>query len=67
MSKQVYFVVYYDTEDKQLYQDTGTLLARFGEGSIWDSEEEEWNHETEISVFEEAQNAMDTAISNTAV
>jgi hypothetical protein len=67
MSKQVYFVVYYDTEDKQLYQDTGTLLARFGEGSIWDSEKEEWIGDAKISVLAEAQTAIDTAISNLAV
>jgi hypothetical protein len=67
MSKQVYFVVYYDTEDKQLYQDTGTLLARFGEGSIWDSEKEEWIENAKISVLAEAQTAIDTAISNLAV
>jgi len=62
MSKQVYFVVYYDTKDKQLHLDDGTLEARFDEGTIWDSKKEEWLDEAKISVLADAHQAINNAL-----
>jgi len=67
MSKQVYFVVYYDTEDKELYLDDGTLLARFPDGTIWDTKKEEWLEDAKISILAEAQEAITTAIKKESV
>lgn len=48
MSKQVYFVVYYDTETKEVFIDEDTLVARFPKGSVWNTETEKWENEITI-------------------
>ena len=42
MSKQIYFVVYYDPEDGHFTIDDETLMAHFGSACSWDTETEEW-------------------------
>lgn len=41
-SKQIYFTVYFDTEDGKFWIDDDTLMANFGSASWWDSDTEEW-------------------------
>lgn len=42
MSKQIYFVVYYDTEDGSFTIDDERLMALAGSACTWDTETEEW-------------------------
>lgn len=58
MAKHVYYVVYVDLEDKTLNTDEGTLYARFDEGSIWNTETQEWETEATISELAEAQEIL---------
>jgi hypothetical protein len=58
MGKQVYFVVYADLDTKELIVDDGTLEARFNEGSIWNTETNEWEDEAKISELAEAQEIL---------
>jgi hypothetical protein len=47
-SKQIYFAVFYDTENGNFWIDDETLMARFGTASWWDDDTEEWRRpETE--------------------
>lgn len=58
-SKQIYFAVYYDTEDGNFWIDDETLMARFGTASWWDDDTEEWRRpETED------EDEFDSAISH---
>jgi len=41
-SKQIYFAVYYDTENGNFWIDDETLMARFGTASWWDDDTEDW-------------------------
>ena len=41
-SKQIYFTVYFDTEDGKFWIDDETLMANFGTASWWDNDTEEW-------------------------
>ena len=58
MAKHVYYVVYVDLEDKTLNTDEGTLYAHFDEGSIWNTETQEWETEATISELAEAQEIL---------
>lgn len=58
MAKHVYYVVYVDLEDKTLNIDEGTLYARFDEGSVWNTETQEWETEAKISELAEAQEIL---------
>lgn len=42
MSKQIYFVVFYDTEDGSFTIDDERLMALAGSACTWDTEKEEW-------------------------
>ena len=42
MSKQYYFVVYYDTEDGKWYSDPAREDAVFGDDRVWDTDLERW-------------------------
>lgn len=42
MSKQIYFVVFYDTEDGSFSIDDERLMALAGSACTWDTETEEW-------------------------
>lgn len=54
MSKQVYFVVYYDSELDDVFLDEDTLVARFPEGTVWDTETNEWEESLPISLLAKA-------------
>jgi hypothetical protein len=41
-SKQIYFAVFYDTENGNFWIDDETLMARFGTASWWDDDTEDW-------------------------
>jgi len=59
MSKQIYFVVYYDTEDGKFWIDDETLMARFGTASWWDDATEDWRRPEEV-----AEDEFDYAVSH---
>lgn len=42
MSKQIHFVVYYDTEDGKFWIDDETLMANFGSQTWFDNDTDEW-------------------------
>lgn len=41
-SKQIYFTVYFDTEDGKFWIDDEVLMSRIGTASWWDSDIEDW-------------------------
>ena len=43
MSKQYYFVVYYDTEDNKWYSDPEREEAVFHDDRVWDTDREQWD------------------------
>jgi hypothetical protein len=58
-SKQIYFAVYYDTEDGKFWIDDETLMARFGTASWWDDATEDWRRPEEV-----AEDEFDHAVSH---
>ena len=42
MAKQHHFVVVYDASTDMFVNDEETLMARFDDGVVWDSDTEEW-------------------------
>ena len=59
MSKQIQFVVYYDTEDKKFWLDDETLMSKFGTASWFDTELEEW-----VQPENDEEEELDFAINN---
>jgi hypothetical protein len=59
MTKQIYFAVYYDTEDGKFWVDDETLMARFGTASWWDDATEDWRRPEEV-----AEDEFDHAVSH---
>lgn len=47
MSKQVHFVVYWDSEDNRIHIDNDTAINMFPDGLGYDSETDEWFFEDE--------------------
>jgi len=41
-SKQIYFTVFYDTENGNFWVDDELLMSRIGTASWWDNDSEEW-------------------------
>jgi hypothetical protein len=64
MSKQVYFVICVDTETKQVSFDDSTLVARFPEGTVWDTQSEEWESEITIGQIAHATEILKAGIQN---
>ena len=42
MTKQIYFTVFYDTENGNFWVDDELLMSRIGTASWWDNDSEEW-------------------------
>jgi hypothetical protein len=54
MSRQVYFVIGVDLDDKTVFIDDGTFTARFGKDEqVWDEAKQEWR-EYENDEYENA-------------
>ena len=66
MSKQVYFVVYFDTEDGAFAIDDDRAEAVFGGEDVWNAEIEEWegmyDHAT---IVENAREALTKLVATT--
>lgn len=47
MSKQIHFVVYYDTETGKFVIDGDTMAVNFPEGTVFDDDTQEWERVTD--------------------
>ena len=55
MSKQVYFVVGVDLDQKEVFIDDEAFTARFSKSEqVWDSELEQWVRDPELELYAEA-------------
>lgn len=55
MSKQVYFVVGVDLDQKEVFIDDETFTARFSKSEqVWDSELEQWIRDPNLDLYTEA-------------
>lgn len=57
-SKQIYFTVYFDTEDGKFWIDDEILMSRLGTASWYDTEAEEWQRP-----YGEDENEFDSRVS----
>ena len=66
MAKQVYFVVYFDTEDGSFAIDDDRAEAVFDGADVWDSEIEEWDDIYEYAeIAENAREALTKLVATT--
>lgn len=66
MAKQVYFVVYFDTEDGAFAIDDDRAEAVFGGEDVWNAEIEEWeNMYDHAELYEKSREALTKLVATT--
>ena len=62
MSKQVIFVIAVDIDEKEVYIDDATLVARFApHEQVWNTDTQEWELDTEdAALYQEALKLLNT-------
>lgn len=51
MSKQIHFVVYWDSEDNRIHIDNEGAIEKFPDGLMYDTETKEWDFEEEDDFY----------------
>jgi hypothetical protein len=61
VSKQVYFVIGVDLDDKQVFIDDEAFQARFGKHEqVWDTEDSIWVRDEDLELYSEALKILNT-------
>lgn len=61
MSKQVYFVIGVDLDDKEVFIDDEAFQARFNKyEQVWDTEKSTWVGDEDLELYSEALKILNT-------
>lgn len=61
MSKQVYFVIAVDLDEKAPFIDDDTFTARFSKTEqVWDTDKNEWVEDPELKLYNQALEILNT-------
>ncbi len=61
MSKQVYFVIAVDLDEKAPFIDDDTFTARFSKTEqVWDTDKNEWVEDPELELYNQALEILNT-------
>jgi hypothetical protein len=61
MSKQVYFVIGVDVDDKEVFIDDEAFIARFDKHQqVWDTEKSEWSRDENLELYSKALEILNT-------
>ena len=61
MSKQVYFVIGVDLDDKEVFIDDEAFKARFNKHEqVWDTERSEWIGDEDLELYSKALEILNT-------
>jgi hypothetical protein len=61
MSKQVYFVIGVDVDDKEVFIDDEAFIARFDKHQqAWDTEKSEWIRDEDLELYSKALEILNT-------
>jgi len=61
VSKQVYFVIGVDVDDKEVFIDDEAFIARFDKHQqVWDTEKSEWSKDEGLELYSKALEILNT-------